>query len=68
MPDIRDRIRSERARLGLTQSGAALRLGMSQQRYAQLETTTTNPRLDTIIALVGLGMRADRIVPELSRK
>jgi hypothetical protein len=40
---------------------------MSQQRYAQLETTTTNPRLETLVALVGLGMRPTAIVPELAR-
>ena len=37
----------------------------SRQNYIQLETRTRDPRLSTIVALVGLGMRATVIVPEL---
>ena len=66
--DIRDRIRSERTRLGLSQSATAELLGMSQQNYSQLERITTDPRLSTIVALVGLGMRASAIVPELAKR
>lgn len=67
MIDTREAIQSERIRLGLTQARAAERLGMSQQGYAQLESKTLDPRLSTIVALVGLGMRADRIAPELAK-
>jgi transcriptional regulator with XRE-family HTH domain len=68
MSDIRDRIKNERDRLGITQAEAGERLGMTQQGYANLERRTTDPRLSTIVALVGLGMRAEKIVPELARR
>jgi transcriptional regulator with XRE-family HTH domain len=65
--DIRDRIQAERTRLGLSRAETAARLGMLRETYTQLETKTLDPRLSTLVGLVGLGMRASAIVPELTR-
>jgi transcriptional regulator with XRE-family HTH domain len=66
--DIRARIESERIRLGFSRAETAAKLGMLRETYTQLETKTLDPRLSTIVALVGLGMRASAIVPELGKK
>ena len=64
--DIRARIRSERLRLGLTVAETAERMGVSRQSYLQLETRTLDPKLSTIVSLVGgVGMRLSTIAPEL---
>jgi len=63
--DIRDRIRAERIRLGLSIPEAAERLGISRQSYLQLEIRTVDPRISTIVKLVAIGMRLGAIVPEL---
>lgn len=65
--DFPSRIRQERARLGLTQKEAAELLGVRQQTYAQFETRPdTDPRLSTLVRLVGAGYRLSAIAPELA--
>ncbi len=58
------RIRAERERLGLSQSEAARRAGMSRRAYRLLETTA-NPTLATLEALAAIGMDARAIAPGL---
>jgi transcriptional regulator with XRE-family HTH domain len=66
-PDFPSRVRSERARLGLTTRQAAELLGVRQQTYCQLETRpNTDPRLSTLVRLVGAGYRLRILAPELS--
>lgn len=62
--EVAARIRAERVRLGLSQAEAAARLGVVRNSYRQLERQA-NPRLDTLQALVRLGMRVQAIAPEL---
>ena len=59
------RIKSERARLGLTQRQAAAILGVAQASYRQYEGGVSLPRLDTLFALVeALGMDPRALLPE----
>lgn len=66
--DFPSRVRSERARLGLTQAQAAELLGVRQQTYSQLEEQPArDPRLSTLVRLVGAGYRLQALAPELER-
>jgi transcriptional regulator with XRE-family HTH domain len=59
------RIKSERARLGLTQRQAAEILGVAQQTYQQWEAARTLPTLPTLFGLVeALGMDPRALLPE----
>ena len=65
--DFPTRVRAERSRLGLTQVQAADLLGVRQQTYAQLESRPdTDPRLSTLVRLVGAGYRLRVLAPELA--
>jgi len=67
--DFPARIRAERARLGLTQAQAAERIGVRQQTYGQLEEQPArDPRLSTLVRLVGAGYRLRALAPELSER
>lgn len=59
------RIRAERMRLGLSQAEAARRIGVHRDTYRQWEEGRDLP-LSSLCALVALGMRLGRIVPELT--
>jgi transcriptional regulator with XRE-family HTH domain len=66
-PLFSDRVRAERERLGLSQYDVADRLGVARGTYAQLETRrSADPRLSTLVALVGAGFRLGALAPELS--
>ena len=65
--DFPARVRSERARLGLTQRQAAELLGIAQQTYGQLEGRTDDPRLSTLVRLIGAGYRISALAPELAK-
>ncbi|CEF48262.1 unnamed protein product [uncultured bacterium] len=65
-PPFAEAIRAERARLGWTQAFAAARLGTTRGTYRQLEETTADPRLSTLVALVGAGFRLGVIAPGLT--
>lgn len=63
--DFPTRLRSERARLGLTQSEAAELLGVGRGSYRQLEEDRIDPRLSTVVRLIKAGYRLKAIAPEL---
>jgi ribosome-binding protein aMBF1 (putative translation factor) len=66
--DFRSRVRSERARLGLSQAEAAELAGMRRSVYRQLEYRDCDPRLSTVVRLVGAGFRLRELAPELGRR
>jgi transcriptional regulator with XRE-family HTH domain len=67
-PDFPERVRRERARLGLTQAEAAARLGMVRGSYRQLEEhPPRDPRMSTLLRLVKIGYRIEAIAPNLTR-
>jgi transcriptional regulator with XRE-family HTH domain len=63
--DFPTRLRAERSRLGLTQEQAAELLGVGRGSYRQLEEDRRDPRLSTLVRLVGAGYRIKAIAPEL---
>lgn len=64
--DFPARVRSERTRLGLSQAQAAELLGVGRGTYRQLEEEPArDPRLSTLVRLVGAGYRLKAIAPEL---
>jgi transcriptional regulator with XRE-family HTH domain len=63
--DFPARVRSERARLGLSQPQAAERIGVTRGSYKQLEDDAKDPRLSTLARLVRAGYRLRVLAPEL---
>ena len=66
--DFPARIRSERARLGLSQSEAAERAGMTREQYKHLEIRAgKDVRVSTLARLVRAGYSLQAIAPELTK-
>lgn len=66
--EMASRIRAERMRLAITQEEAAARLGVSRERYRDLEDEA-NPQYATLCALVVVLRMDPRVLaPELARR
>jgi Helix-turn-helix domain len=65
--DFPSRMRSERARLGLTQDGAAELIDCGRGTYRQFEQyPARDVRLSTLVRLVRAGYRLQVLAPELT--